>query len=56
MKYLEQVSGKACELEVVECDCGFHLGVDASYLEQVGNTLVTCPSCGLERDTKGVIP
>jgi len=35
------------ELEVVECDtCGFHLGLDASYLEQVGGVKLFCPGCG----------
>jgi len=36
-------------LEVHECDvCGFHLGVDASYLEQVGSVDVECPACGAD--------
>jgi len=34
-------------LEVYECDCGFHLGVDATYLEQVTSSVeILCPSCG----------
>ena len=33
------------ELEVVECTCGYHMGIDASYLEQVGAVEATCPSC-----------
>jgi hypothetical protein len=36
------------ELEVVECTgCGFHLGIDASYLEQVDGVGLLCPSCGM---------
>ena len=32
-------------LEVYECTCGFYLGLDASYLEQVGPVTVPCPNC-----------
>ena len=32
-------------LEVYECVCGFHLGVDATYLEQVDAIIIVCPSC-----------
>jgi len=48
VKYIESLSGALCELEVVECGCGYHLGVDASYLEQVGSIETKCPSCGFE--------
>lgn len=35
------------ELEVHECGaCGFHTGVDATYLDQVGSLTVRCPGCG----------
>jgi len=35
------------ELEVVEClKCGFHMGLDATYLEQKGGLMLPCPSCG----------
>ena len=34
------------ELEVYECSCGFHIGVDATYLEQGEEGIVVpCPSC-----------
>ncbi len=32
-------------LEVWECKCGFHLGIDSTYLDQVGLVTITCPSC-----------
>jgi ssDNA-binding Zn-finger/Zn-ribbon topoisomerase 1 len=36
------------ELEVVECNhCGFHLGIDASYLEQVDGVSLACPGCNI---------
>lgn len=34
------------ELEVVEClSCGFHLGLDASFLDQVAGVTMKCPGC-----------
>lgn len=39
------------ELEIVECRCGFHLGLDATYLDQVGDVVVLCPSCDTVLDT-----
>ena len=33
------------QLEVMECVCGFHLGVDFSYLQEVGRVDIDCPSC-----------
>lgn len=38
---------RSVELEIVECACGFHLGVDATFLLQVGAVTVACPSCQL---------
>ncbi|KKN26571.1 hypothetical protein LCGC14_0873390 [marine sediment metagenome] len=35
------------ELVVVECGCGFHIGLDHTFLDQVGTTDVVCPSCGV---------
>jgi transcription initiation factor IIE alpha subunit len=34
-------------LEVYACYCGYHYSFDASYVEQVDETVCfTCPSCG----------
>jgi Zn ribbon nucleic-acid-binding protein len=42
------------EIEVVEClACGFHLGVDASYLGQVSGVTVVCPSCSEQLHVPG---
>ena len=40
-----------CELDVVECDCGYHLGLDATFVDQVGDFITVCPSCGQDIDT-----
>jgi len=35
------------ELEVIECDCGFHLGIDGSWLslEEAKGFEMECPAC-----------
>ena len=34
-------------LEVYECECGFHIGIDATFLDQVSEFFkIECPSCG----------
>ncbi len=35
------------QLTVVECQCGFHQGMDFTYLEQVKDLTWPCPSCGV---------
>lgn len=33
-------------LEIIECNCGLHIGMDITYLEQVESTVrIICPSC-----------
>jgi len=45
MKQLKDSITEEYELEVWECDCGFHIGLDATYLEQVGEINIACPAC-----------
>ena len=33
-------------LSVYKCKCGFYIGLDKRYLEQVDDVNVECPSCG----------
>jgi hypothetical protein len=54
MKRLNSVETEQYQLEVVECDCGYHMGIDATYLDQVGDVLIECPSCGMSFDTSVV--
>lgn len=51
MKRLKSVENDQVGLEVGECDCGYHFGVDASFLEQVTDFTFECPSCGRRIDT-----
>jgi len=50
MKRLESWYKNTIELEVFECDCGFHVGIDGSWLDQCEEEAkeweFLCPSCG----------
>ena len=56
MKRLPSIETDKVQLEVVECDCGFHLGLDATFLDQVEDFKIKCPSCKTVIDTKKVLP
>ena len=45
MKRLKSVENDQVQLEVIECDCGYHMGIDATYLNQVGDFKTICPVC-----------
>ena len=51
-KFIECISSDKVELEVYECECGFHMGFDSSYLEQVDSVQTICPSCDKVFDIK----
>ena len=56
MKRLKSVENEQVQLEVLECDCGFHMGLDATFFEQVGDFAFTCPSCDMDWHTALVFP
>ena len=56
MKRLNSVETEQYSLEVIECDCGYHMGIDASFLDQVKDFITRCPSCDKEIDTAKVVP
>jgi len=49
MKVLKSATNGIATMEVIECDCGYHMGVDTSFLEQVHDAFVndrpSCPAC-----------
>ena len=51
MKQLQSAKHPQAEIDVIECDCGYHMGVDATFIDQVGDFRASCPSCGQEIDT-----
>jgi hypothetical protein len=56
MKRLRSLENGQCQLEVIECDCGFHIGLDVTYMEQVGEIVTVCPACTAIIDTRIVCP
>lgn len=56
MERLRSVETEQYTLEVIECDCGLHIGVDATFLDQLGDMKFDCPSCKRPIDTAIVIP
>ena len=56
MKRLPSIETDLVQLEVGECDCGYHFTADATHLDQVGDYKFKCPACGKEIDTAIVFP
>ena len=56
MKRLDSIENEQVQMEVVECVCGFHMGLDATYLDQQGDFIVMCPACGTNINTAEVFP
>ena len=44
--FIESLQGDTATIEVVECTCGYHMGIDSSFLDQVSDFKASCPSCG----------
>jgi hypothetical protein len=53
-KWIEWIEIDKYSLEVFECDCGFHIGLDAVFLNRSGDVKVSCPSCGMVIDTSSI--
>ena len=45
MKRLQSAETDEYQIEVIECDCGYHMGIDATYLIQMGDFETACPAC-----------
>lgn len=56
MKRLNSIETEKIQLEIIECDCGFHIGLDATYLMQVCDIKIQCPACGTNIDTHKICP
>ena len=48
----KEEADEKCEFMYIECDCGFHLGLDATYILQVADIMIVCPSCLKEINTE----
>ena len=56
MLRLKSAENEKYQLEVGECDCGYHFGIDTTFLEQVEDFKFDCPSCGKRIDTTTLFP
>jgi len=54
MRRLKSIETDKVQLEVGECNCGYHFTADATYLDNVGDFKFKCPSCGVEINTSTV--
>ncbi len=50
-KRIGNATTKKYELEVGECECGYHFGVDFTYTDQCGDFGFQCPACEKTIDT-----
>ncbi len=56
MKQLKSIETDEVQLVVIECDCGFHIGLDCSYLDQKDEIKINCPNCNALIDTAVICP
>lgn len=45
MEKIEVIKQNNYSLDVYKCQCGFVLGVDSDYLDDVLTILIRCPAC-----------
>ena len=53
VKYIDTYIGEEALLEVYECECGFYIGLDVTFLDQVGDIDWRCPACERVHKVKG---
>jgi hypothetical protein len=51
IRQIGEVETEGYSLTVYECSCGFHIGLDTTYMDQVDGVVIKCPSCTNEIDT-----
>jgi hypothetical protein len=56
VKQLDSAVTEEYALEIGECDCGYHFGVDFTFIDQVEDFEFECPACGEIIDTARVFP
>jgi len=51
---LPDIENNKVQLCVYECACGFHIGLDFTYIDQCEDIVIACPSCRRILDTSKV--
>ena len=34
-----------CTMDIYKCSCGFHIGLDSTYIDQISEIEIECPNC-----------
>ena len=51
VKRIGDIENSRYSLTIYECGCGFHIGLDNTYMDQIGEILMECPACKTVFDT-----
>jgi hypothetical protein len=54
-KRLDSIETEQVQLEIIECSCGFHIGIDATYLDQVDDIKFMCFACNNTISTEEIL-
>jgi len=54
MKLIGSIETEQFSLTIYECGCGFHIGIDNTYMDQVEGVIIECPSCTNDIDTDDI--
>ena len=52
---MKSIETEQYTLEVIQCDCGYHMGIDATFIKQVNDFVTVCPSCSAVIDTEEIL-
>lgn len=52
--FTEEEARERMELNFVECQCGFHFGLDNTFVDQVEDFKIICPACSRYIDTADI--
>lgn len=51
---IKTINPSNCELITIECECGYHMGIDFTFIDQVTDFETLCPSCKKIIDTSEI--
>ena len=50
IKHLYNIQTEVAHLDIYECGCGFHFGLDSTYIDQIEDLETECPKCQKEKN------
>lgn len=54
MKRIGDIETEKYSLTIYECECGFHIGLDNSYMDQIDDICIECPACERHINTEEI--